>query len=202
MGARCWMKLLCRLGRRSVAPMILAVILLFGNGAGAVMRDAECDDLDISLEPAADFRTIKCESGQTTPGGGESSGALGMASIEAEDALSFFIIYHDRAGTRTYLPRQDPEALFGDHMDFAVKGTWSDTTESNGFTIAKFYGKFDFASEQVPCFAFTRFVGHVAHTTGYRHMVGGFYCEFVPSDQPVTDARVDQMTEKIKADMF
>jgi hypothetical protein len=32
--------------------------------------------------------------------------------------------------------------------------------------------------------------------------VAGFYCEFVPSDQPVTAARVDQMTGKIKADMF
>jgi len=200
MGAGCRMNMLYRLGRWSAAAMILAAILLGGKGAGAVMRDAECDDLDVSLEPAADFRTIKCESGQSQ-GGGE-GGSLGMATIEAEDALSFFIIYHDRAGQRTYLTRQDPKGLFGDHMNFAVDGTWSGNTESNGFTVTKFFGKFDFASEQVPCFAFTRFAGHVAHTTGYRHMVGGFYCEFVPSDQPVTDARVDQMTAKIKADMF
>jgi hypothetical protein len=200
MSAGCRMKPLYRLGRQSVAPLIVAAILLIGNGAGAVMRDAECDDLDVSLEPAADFRTIKCETGQEAGGGDR--GSLGLATIEAEDALSFFIIYHDRAGTRTYLSRRDPEDLFADHMDFAVEGTWSDTSESNGFDIAKFFGKFDFASEQVPCFAFSRFAGHVEHSTGYRHMVGGFYCEFVPSDQPVTDARVDQMTGKIKADMF
>ena len=200
MRAGCRMKLLRRLGRQSLGAMILAVILLGGNGAGAVMRDAECDDLDVSLEPAADFRTIKCETGQTAGGGDRAS--LGMATIEAEDALSFFIIYHDRAGMRSYLDRRDPQALFEKHMDFAVDGTWSDTTESNGFDVAKFFGKFDFASEQVPCFAFSRFAGHVEHSTGYRHMVGGFYCEFVPSDQPVTDARVDQMTGKIKADMF
>jgi hypothetical protein len=199
MGADRRMKLY-RLGRRSAAALILAAILLAGKDAGAVMRDAECDDLDISVEPAADFRSIKCESGESTSGG--ERGTLGMATIEAEDALSFFIIYHDRAGTRTYLTRQDPESLFAEHMDFAVDGSWTGATDSNGFSVAKFFGIFDFSSEQVPCFAFSRFAGHVAHTTGYRHMVGGFYCELVPSDEPVTDARVDQMTGKIKADMF
>src|SRR5262245_50994303 len=179
MGAGCRMSILPRLGQLSAAAMILAAILMVGKVAGAVMRDAECDDLAISLEPAADFRTIRCETGQSAGGGDRAS--LGMATIEAEDALSFFIIYHDRAGLRTYLPRQGPEDLFGDHMDFAVKGSWSENTVSNGFTVAKFFGKFDFASEQVPCFAFTRFAGHVEHSTGYRNMVGGFYCEVVPS---------------------
>jgi len=200
MGGGRWMKMLNRLGRQFPAATVLAAILLAGTGAGAVMREAECDDLDISLEPAADFRSIKCEAGQTTSGG--ESGNVGMATIEAEDALSFFIVYHDRAGNRTYLTRTDPKGVFADSMDFAVEGTWSSTSVSNGFSVAKFFGKFDFASEQVPCFAFTRYSGHVAHTTGFRHMVGGFYCEFVPSDEPVTDARVDQMTEKVKGDMF
>jgi len=200
MGAGRRMKLLYRLGRQFPAAMILAILLLSGSGADAVMRDAECDDLDISLEPAADFRSIKCEAGQTI-GGGE-SGNVGMSTIEAEDALSFFVVYHDRAGTRTYLTRSDPKGLFADSMDFAVDGSWTSTTVSNGFSVAKFFGKFEFTAEQVPCFAFTRFAGHVAHTTGYRHMIGGFYCEYVPSDQPVTDARVDQMTEKVRGDMF
>ena len=202
MRARCRMIPLRRLGRRFAAPLIIAVILLAGNGVGAVMRDAECDDLDISLEPAADFRTIKCEAGQSTPGGGESSGTLGLATIEAEDALSFFIIYHDRAGNRTYLTRNDPKSVFADSLDFAVKDSWSSSSVHNGFTVNRFFAKFDSLPDKVPCFAFTRYAGHVAHTTGFRHMVGGFYCEFVPSDEPVTDARVDQMTGKVKGDMF
>lgn len=200
MGAGGWKKMLNGLGGQLPAAVVFAALLLAGSGAGAVMRDAECDDLDISLEPAADFRSIKCEAGQMVTGG--ESGSVGMATIEAEDALSFFIIYHDRAGNRTYLTRTDPKGVFANSMDFAVEGTWSPTSVSNGFSVAKFFGKFEFASEQVPCFAFTRYAGHVAHTTGFRHMVGGFYCEFVPSDEPVTDARVDQMTEKVKGDMF
>src|SRR5262245_23126310 len=111
------MMLLRRLGW-SAAALMIAAILLGGNGAGAVMRDAECDDLDVQLEPAADFRTIKCETGQEAGGGDR--GSLGLNTIEAEDALSFFVIYHDRAGTRTYLTRRDPEDLFSDHLDFAV----------------------------------------------------------------------------------
>ena len=194
-----WTRLLNRFGRLPAAALV-AAILLGGGDAGAVMRDTECDDLDVSLEPAADFRTIKCEAGQMM-GGGE-GGDVGMATIEAEDALSFFVVYHDRAGNRTYLSRTGPEDLFADSMDFAVEDSWSGTTVSNGFTVARFFGKFEFSSEQVPCFAFTRYSGHVAHPPGFRHLVGCFYCEFVPSDEPVTDARVDQMTEKVKGDMF
>jgi hypothetical protein len=33
-------------------------------------------------------------------------------------------------------------------------------------------------------------------------MVAGFYCEFVPSDSPVSEARIDQVTGKIQANMF
>jgi hypothetical protein len=184
----------------SAALLLVAGILLGSSGAGAVMRDTECDELDISLEPAADFRSIECEAGQFQGGG--DGGNVGMATIEAEDALSFFIIYHDRAGNRTYLSRSDPKSLFAESIDFAVKGSWSGSSVHNGFTVSRFFGKFEASPDQVPCFAFTRYSGHVAHTTGFRHMVGGFYCEFVPSDDPVTDARVDQMTAKVKGTMF
>jgi hypothetical protein len=176
--------------------------ILFGAGAvRAVMRDADCDDLDIALEPAADFRKIECETGQTTHGSG--SGNVGMASIEAQDALSFIVVYHDRAGNRTYLKRTDPQRLFGKSLKFAIDGSWSvSPSVSNGFTIRTFFGKLESMSENVPCFVFNRYAGHVAHTTGFRHMVGGVYCEIVPSDEPVTPARIDQMTGKIRGDMF
>ena len=183
------------------AALLVAGFLLGGRTAGAVMRDTDCDDLDIALEPAADFRTIECEEGQTTHGGG--SGNVGMASIEAQDALSFIVVYHDRAGTRTYLTRTDPQQLFGDGLDLDIEDSWSDlASDSNGFTVRTFFGKLKSMSEKVPCFAFSRYSGHVAHTTGFRHMVGGLYCELVPSDEPVTAARIDQMTGKVRGDMF
>jgi hypothetical protein len=192
-------------GRRLRAARATALLLstaiaalLHAGSAGAVMREKDCDNLAVSLEPAADFRTIRCESGET----GFGEGGSVASSIEAEDALSFIVVFHNRAGSRTYLERRDPKTIFAEDLEFAVEGSWQPTTASNGFSVSKFFGKFDFATDQVPCFAFTRYAGHVEHSTGYRHLVAGFYCEFVPSDQPVTAARVDQMTGKIKADMF
>jgi hypothetical protein len=186
---------------KCTAALLVAGLLLGGGSAGAVMRDADCDDLDIALEPAADFRTIECEAGQTTHGAG--SGTVGMASIEAQDALSFIVVYHDRAGTRTYLTRTDPKQLFGNAIKLDIEDSWSALASvSNGFTVRTFFGRLKSVSEKVPCFAFTRYTGHVAHTTGFRHMVGGIYCEVVPSDEPVTAARIDQMTGKIRGDMF
>ncbi|MFM9842134.1 MAG: hypothetical protein ACKVOI_04100 [Dongiaceae bacterium] len=181
--------------------LLTAGILTGGQGAGAVMRDTDCDDLDIALEPAADFRSIECEAGQETHGAG--SGTVGMASIEAEDALSFIVVYHDRAGNRTYLSRVDPRRLFGKGPKFAIEDSWATTTSvSSGFTVRTFFGKLKSVPEKMPCFVFSRYAGHVAHSTGFRHMVGGVYCEVVPSDQPVTSARIDQMMGKIRGDMF
>jgi hypothetical protein len=126
-----------------------------------------------------------------------------MASIEAQDALSFIVVYHDRAGTRTFLKRTDPNQLFGHAIKLDSEDSWSaQASVSNGFTVRTFFGKLKSVSEKVPCFAFARYTGHVAHTTGFRHMVGGIYCEVVPSDEPVTAARIDQMTGKIRGDMF
>ena len=186
---------------RCVAALVAAGFLLGAAPAAAVMRDADCDDLDIALEPAADFRTIECEAGQSAHGGGSSS--VGMASIEAQDALSFIVVYHDRAGNRTSLNRVDPQQLFGKSLSFAIEGSWARTSSaSNGFTVRTFFGKLKSVSEAVPCFVFSRYAGHVANSTGFRHMIGGVYCEVVPSDEPVTAARIDQMMGKIRGDMF
>lgn len=196
------MRVAVGLGRRLSAVLTAAVsaLLLASGGAGAVSRDAECDDLDVAVEPAADFRTIECKAGQTGYGG--ETGWSNTESIEAQDALSVLFVYHSRAGVQTYLERVDPKTLFSDSIDIAVKGSWSATTVTDGYSIAKFFSVFEGETETVPCFAYSRYGGHVAGTGGYRHMVAGFYCELVPSDSPVSEARIEQMIGKIKADMF
>jgi hypothetical protein len=183
------------------AAVLLSGVLLGAGDVRAVMRDADCDDLDIALEPAADFRSIECESGSSNSGGG--AGGVGTASIKGEDALSIISVVHDRAGTRTSLRRFDPKDLFADELDIDIEDSWSDmSTVSNGFSVSTFFSRLEDSPDKVPCFAFARYAGHVAHTTGFRHLVGGIYCELVPSDKPVTPARIDQMTGKIKGSMF
>ena len=182
--------------------LLLATGALCGASSAAdVMRDADCDNLDISLEPAADFRTIECESGVQR--GGVRTAAVGSASIEAHDALSFIVVFHDRAGSRSYLRKIDPRLLFGRTLDLDIEESWSSATSiSHGFTVRTFFGRLESLPDKVPCFAFSRYIGHIAQTPGYRHMIGGLYCEVVPSDEPVTRARIDQMTGKIRGDML
>ncbi len=50
--------------RAVVIALLTSGILGSGSAAAVDMSDADCDDLDISLEPAADFRSIECESGR------------------------------------------------------------------------------------------------------------------------------------------
>jgi hypothetical protein len=184
----------------AAAAAVAAAILLAGGSVGAVSRDAECDDLDISVEPAADFRTIECTAGQTGYGG--ETGWANTESIEAQDALSVLLVYHSRAGVQTFIERVDPKTLFSDSIDIAIDGSWSAASASNGYSIVNFFSVLEGETEKVPCFAYARYGGHVAGTGGYRHMVAGFYCEFVPSDSPVSEARIDQVTGKIQANMF
>ena len=188
--------------RRASVVALLTMGILGSTSAAAIdMRDADCDDLDIALEPAADFRSIDCEFGEKL-GGMEKPGVT-STSITAEDALSFIVVFHDRAGSHTYLRQSDPRGLFSKTLDLDIEGSWSTTTfVSNRFTVRTFFGKLESQPEKVPCFAFNRYIDRVPQTPGYRHMVGGLYCELVPSDEPVTRVRVNQMTAKIKGDML
>jgi hypothetical protein len=188
--------------RRAVVVALLTMGMLGSASAAAVdMQDADCEDLDISLEPAADFRSIECESGEEL-GGMEKAGVT-STSIEGHDALSFIVVFHDRAGSHTYLRLSDPRGLFSKTLDLDIEGSWATTTfVSNRFTVRTFFGKLESLPDKVPCFAFSRYIQRVPNTSGYRHMVGGLYCELVPSDEPVTRTRVDQMTAKIKGDML
>jgi hypothetical protein len=187
--------------RAAVVALLTMGMLGSASAAEVDMRDADCDDLDISLEPAADFRSIECESGEKR-GGMEKAGVT-SGSIEGRDALSFIVVFHDRAGSHTYLRQSDPRGLFSKTLELDIENSWATTSfVSNRFTVRTFFGKLESQPDKVPCFAFSRYIGRVPYTPGYRHMVGGLYCELVPSDEPVTRTRIDQMTAKIKGDML
>ncbi|MFM9842000.1 MAG: hypothetical protein ACKVOI_03425 [Dongiaceae bacterium] len=162
------------------------------------MSATNCGKLAVKLEPAGDFVSMKCEKGQTGYGG--ETGWTMVTSIVAEDAESTIVVYHDQAGVQTYLERQGPQRMFEDWLDFDVEGSWKSANGAHGYTVSRFFGLFD--SVQVPCFAFAHYGGHVARTTGYRHLVSGFYCENTESDQPVSDARIKEMIGKIKTRVF
>lgn len=162
------------------------------------MNATDCGKLPIKLEPAADFSSMKCSKGQTGYGGG--TGWSMRSRIIAEDAVSTIVVNYGQAGVQTYFERMGPRSLFEDSLDYDVPGSWTMGPGTNGYAVARFFGQFD--SVQVPCFAFSRYGGHVAHTSGFRHQVIGVYCEDIESDQPVSDARIKEMIGKIKTRVF
>jgi hypothetical protein len=162
------------------------------------MKSTDCGKLPIKLEPAGDFRSMECSKGQTGYGG--ETGWSMRSRIVAEDAVSTIVVNYGQAGVQTYFERTGPRSLFEDFLDYAVPGSWTTGPGTNGYAVARFFGQFD--SVQVPCFAFSRFGGHVAGTPGYRHQVTGIYCEDVASDEPVSDARIKEMIGKIKTRAF
>jgi hypothetical protein len=157
---------------------------------------ADCSDLDVRLEPADDFPTMKCSTGQN--GYGEAYSIF--SEIAAENATSRIVVVQQYAGTHTYLKPVDSRVLNQDTLDWDVKGSWSVAIASGGFEVRRFFGRPDSAT--VPCFAFARYAGHVARSTGYQNRVYGFYCEVIASDQPISDVRVTEMIGRIKTGIF
>jgi len=185
---------------RFLAPAFLpALLLAAGSAAAEEMQPTDCGDLDIRLEPLSDFSSVECRTSGQSGFGGESAWTV-QSEIVAYDAVSQTIVFYDHAGPQTYMERQSPRDLFEGSLDDAVKGSWEKADNSNGFAIARFFSKAE--GVQVPCFAFSRYGGHLAGTTGYQHRVVGIYCELITSDRPVSDVRVEEMTGKIDADFF
>ena len=59
-----------------------------------------------------------------------------------------------------------------------------------GFAVARFRGWLtEHPSLSLACFAFARFSGHVDRTSGYSHVIFGFYCADQPGDVSDTDTR-------------
>jgi hypothetical protein len=165
---------------------------------GPEMDSTACADLAVALEPAGDFQSMDCSRGPATHGGG--TGWAMKSKIAAADGTSKFFIYHYAAGISSYFERRGPQALFEYVLDYDVAGSWSAAGIVDGYAVSRFFSDMD--SARVPCFAFARHGGHVARSIGYHHRVAGLYCEINASDEPVSDARIQEMIGKIKTSFF
>ena len=162
----------------------------------AARSPADCGGLDVKLEPASDFPMMNCSTGQTGYGQGYSI----LWEIVAENAMSRIVIIHQHAGIHTYLEPVSSRALNKGVLDWDIKDSWSPPIASGGYEVRTFFGRPNSAT--VPCFAFARYSGHVAHSAGYQNRVYGYYCEGIASDRPVSDVRVKEMIDKIEAGIF
>ena len=101
------------------------------------------------------------------------------------------------AGVRTYFNRMDTRALVDAGSPFAKIEDWAAAPGGNQFVAARFKGWLT-GKPGMPlaCFAFSRFTGHVARSTGFRHVVYGFYCTALAEE--VSDADVRRLIDAVK----
>ena len=186
---------------RFVAALLAAGILLGGAPAAAVMRDADCDDLRHRAGTGGRFPHHRMRSRADRPWRRFQQRRHGL------DRGTGCPVVHrrlsrSRGQSHLFEPGRPATAIRKIPHIRHRRQLGSLSSVSNGFTVRTFFGKLKSVSETVPCFVFSRYAGHVANSTGFRHMIGGVYCEVVPSDEPVTAARIDQMMGKIRGDMF
>jgi hypothetical protein len=173
------------------AKAALALVLLIPFSAPRAETD--CGSLGISLDPAAGFKETRCDAASHA-GGGPSHATEGFV---ASGLGAFFVVRHATAGVRSYFTRMDTRALVDDGSPFAKIENWAAAPGGNQFAVARFKGWLTGKPDMpLGCFAFSRFSGHVASSSGYRHIVYGFYCSAL--DDQVSDTDVRRLIDAIK----
>jgi hypothetical protein len=177
--------------RLCAAMAAFALVLLFP--LSAPRAEVDCASLGIALDPSAGFSETKCDSGSYS-GGGPSHTVEG---IVGSGLASIFVVRHATAGVRTYFNRMDTRVLIDSESPFAKIENWTSAPGGNQFAVARFKGWLTGKPDMpLGCFAFSRFTGHVANSSGFRHIVYGFYCSAL--DDAVSDTEVRRLIDAIK----
>jgi hypothetical protein len=176
------------LPRRATVVAALALTLALAAPLSAPRAaDADCESLDIGLSSRSGFSEITCSSGGSG-GGGLSETEEG---IFAKGAAKFFVVRHAAAGVRTYYTRVSTRQIIDSVSAFSKIENWGAAPGGNQFEVARFNGQLkDRADLPLACFAFSRFTSHVDRSTsGFRHILYGFYCVAVADQIPDAEIR-------------
>ena len=153
----------------------------------------DCASLDVELAPLAEFTNVECDEADFRHRDASYSEEL----IGATSSTSVFFIHHLKAGVLTYFERRDTKTLLEGLGDFASMENWSAAPGGNKFLVARFRGALsNRADVELSCFGFSRFTGHVARSSGYRHLLYGFYCALQSDD--ISDADVRRLMAALK----
>lgn len=155
----------------------------------------DCSSLDVALAIATEFTSLECDEANVAGGGPSHTAEV----IIAGTSMSFFVIHHLVAGVRTYFERRDAKTLLEGTEVFANIENWGAAPGGDKFMVARFRGRLKEGPDMpLPCFGFSRFSGHISGTTGYRHLLFGFYCVVQADD--ISDAEVRRLTGAVRFD--
>jgi hypothetical protein len=177
-----------------VLVTIVAVALRAERASAA--SAGECAGLSIHIKALPEASSAQCGSRNFGGGGDQGSGKDEFIQIMGVDSI--FVVTHGAAGTRTYMKRLGVKDVIGNYDIFESTDNWGDETDSGDFSVRRFNGKLARSGAKVVCFGFVHFTGHVPSTTGYRHIISGYSCNF--SSTPPTDSRIDELVGSISYD--
>jgi hypothetical protein len=180
---------------RCVALLLAAGAVLPPIESQAGLSAGECAGLSIQVEDVP--QAISTECGSRNIGGGGDQGSGKRDVVQVLGPAFVFVVSHASVGHRTYLVRLGVRDVILNYPVFEATDGWGDEVKRGAFTIRRFEAKLAGGLEAA-CFGFTRFSGHVAGTTGYRHLISGYYCDFAGS--PPTEARIDDILSRVRYD--
>jgi hypothetical protein len=183
--------------KRLVVGLVAAMAAIAWHGERALAVSAgECAGLSIRVKDLPEANSAQC--GSENFGGGGDQGSGKDEYIQIMESDSIIVISHASVGLRTYLRRLGVKDVIGNFHIFASTDNWGEETESHDFAVRRFDAKLNGSGAKVVCFGFAHFAGHVASTTGYRHLISGYLCNF--GSTPPTDSRIDQLMGSIEYD--
>jgi len=183
--------------KRLLVGALLAIVGVALQAERASAASAgECAGLSVHVKELPEASSAQCGSQNFGGGGDQGSGKDEFIQIMGADSI--FVVSHAAAAGRTYMKRLGVKDVIGNYHIFESTDNWGEETESNDFAVRRFNAKLARSGTKVVCFGFVHFTGHVAGTTGYRHLISGYSCNF--SSTPPTDSRIDQLVGGIAYD--
>jgi hypothetical protein len=158
----------------------------------ATASTAECNDFELRFKGLPGAR-VTCETGGIGGGGDRGSGM--SETIQVFGSRFVFVASHASVGHRTYLVRLTVKELLGNSPAFSSIDEWGEEAKNGEFAVRRFKGKF-FDGARTACFGFARYSGHVPRTTGYRHLINGFYCDM--DEVPPSDSRIGEVLSSLE----
>jgi hypothetical protein len=183
--------------KRLVVGVVAAMLgVVCGAERASALSAGECAGLSIRVKDLPEASAAQC--GSENFGGGGDQGSGHDEYIQIMEAEAITVISHASVGVRTYLKRLGVKDVIGNFSIFASTDNWGEETESHDFSVRRFDAKLTGNGTEMACFGFVHFAGHVARSTGYRHLISGYSCNF--GSRPPTDSRIDQLVGSIDFD--
>lgn len=172
---------------RAMCAGLLSAVVTWPSAAAALSAE-ECDQIDLRFKGLPGAPSARCDTGGLGGGGDQGSGTT--ETIQVIGSRFVLLVSHAAVGHRTYLGRLTVREMLRNSRAFASIDDWGEEAESGEFSVRRFNGKFSDGA-RTACFGFARYSGHVARTTGYRHLINGFYCDI--DESPPSDSRIGEV---------